>query len=89
MMNEIKLCKDCEHYEDSTIQSWCASPDNGIRLTDGLTQKYWAVVVRYDESKCGRGGLWFTPKTIQPPSPEPMLESIQPWKPFSWIKKLW
>ena len=68
-MNEIKLCKDCEHYKDSTIQSWCTSPDNGIRLTDGLAQKHWAVVIRYDESKCGRSGLWFMPKPIQPSEP--------------------
>ena len=86
-MNEIKLCKDCEHYKQSAIVEWCLSPQNGYRLTDGEVQHCWAAEARGTEAKCGYSALWFTPKIVEPT--KPVLESKQPWKPFSWIKKLW
>jgi hypothetical protein len=80
MVNEVKLCKDCEHYISTRLLEHCCSPENGIRLTDGRASYGWAASRRMNEEACGASAKWFVLKEVPP---------IQPKQPLSWIKKLW
>jgi len=56
----MKFCKDCKYYK---MDLFCHAPQNGIDLTTGENNYYFASIVR--ESTCGKEAKWFTPTIIK------------------------
>jgi len=47
----MKICKNCAHFHEGSIGSYCKSPRNGIDLVTGEPKVYFAHIAR--GSECG------------------------------------
>ena len=58
----MRLCTQCEHYLE--LSQRC-NRDSWINPVDGRTIFYDAVQLRFNETKCGQSGKWFSEKNTQ------------------------
>lgn len=68
-VTQTKFCVNCLHYRDTFGN--CASPGNGISLTNGSPKVHFASWNRGDEAKCGVKAKWFSSKEIVPVQNKP------------------
>jgi hypothetical protein len=64
-MQEIKLCKDCKHYEAIGVNSVCFHPHYvSVDFVRGLHRGVLADPMRKHGSACKPQALLFEPKTV-------------------------
>lgn len=73
MNTELKFCKDCKHFQISTVPSQCLSPRNRVKSADlvngGDEIRYQWVHAIYcrqgigGPAACGHSAAWFEPHT--------------------------
>jgi hypothetical protein len=59
----VKLCKDCEHYNNRSSQPTCNHP-SAVKI-DLVTGEEWnqaCVYQRWPSGGCKEEGIYFTPK---------------------------
>ena len=72
-------CTRCKYHVRYSPHGvvWCASPKNGIDLTDGSAKTMSASINRGNDLKCGESAMWFK------------ADNNEEHKPASWWELFW
>lgn len=76
----MKICKNCAHFKEGSIGSFCRSPDNGIDLVTGEPKVYFAHINRNNE--CGVEAKFYKEKQIEaePKKSKRVIAALFPWR---------